>query len=106
MLWLFERNEQSLRLETCYDDDTSEYVVMTRYSAGREQTGRFTKPGEFGSWLVTFDQNLETQRWTLQSGEPVALPDEWPDQWLTPFVCCYSRNGPGTQRDGPRALIR
>jgi hypothetical protein len=83
MLWLFERNEQSLRLEAGYDDDTSEYVVITRYSDGREHTERFTKPCEFRSWLVTFDQSLETQRWTVQSGGPVALPDEWPDQWLT-----------------------
>jgi hypothetical protein len=83
MLWFFERDEHSLHLETRYDDDTSEYVVMTRYSDGREQTERFTKANKFRSWLVEFDQNLETQQWTLRRGGPVVLPDGWPDKWLT-----------------------
>ena len=81
MLWSFEREEHSLHLETRYDDDTGEYVVVTRYSDGREHTERFAKADNFRSWLAAFDQNLETERWTVRSGGPVALPDGW-DQWL------------------------
>ena len=83
MLWFFEPNEHSLHLETHYDDDTSEYVVMARYSDGREQTERCAKANKFRSWLVEFDQNLETEQWTLRSAGPVVLPDGWPDKWLT-----------------------
>jgi len=82
MLWLFERNEQSLRLETHYDDKTSEYVVIVRSQDG-EDNKRFGTAHEFRSWLAMFEQRVEAQRWALHSGGPVALPDEWADQWLT-----------------------
>ncbi len=80
MLWFFERNDESLKLETLYDNDAAEYVVNVRYPDGREQTERFADSDAFGSWLVTFERSLETDRWKSPAGGPVLLPYGWPDK--------------------------
>ena len=38
MLWFFERDDESLKLETRCDNDTSESVVIVRHPDGREHT--------------------------------------------------------------------
>jgi hypothetical protein len=38
MLWFFERDQHSVRLETRYDYDTAEYVAVATYPDGREET--------------------------------------------------------------------
>lgn len=83
MLWFFERRDESLKLETRYDNDAAEYVAIVRYPDGREHTERFVDPGEFRSWLVTFERGLESERWKAQEGGPLFLPDGWPDKPLT-----------------------
>ena len=82
MLWCFERADESLTLETRYDNDTAEFVVIVRHPDGREQTERFTDGDEYGEWLETFERNLEHQHWTRPSG-PVVMPDGWPNKRLT-----------------------
>ena len=42
MLWFLERDDESLKLETRYDNDTSEFVVIVRHLDGRERTEQFT----------------------------------------------------------------
>jgi hypothetical protein len=74
MLWCFERDDESLKLEMRYDNDTSEFVVIVRHPDGREQTDRFTDGDEYGAWLETFERNLEDQHWTRRSG-PAIMPD-------------------------------
>lgn len=81
MLWCFEREKETLRLETRYDNDTSEFVAIIHYSDGREETKRFTQMDEFRSWLVAFERELEEQHWTSQ-GAPIFLPDGWPNERL------------------------
>ena len=80
MLWFFERNDESLKLETLYDNDAAEYVVNVRYPDGREQTERFTDSDAFGAWLVKFERSLETDRWKSQADGPVLLPYGWPNK--------------------------
>jgi len=41
MVWLFERSDETLQLETRYDNDTSEFVAIIRYADGHEHTERF-----------------------------------------------------------------
>ena len=81
MLWFFERDQKCLRLETRYDNDTSEFVVMVRYPDGREQSERFTDGGVFRGWLEAFEQHLAVQHWIGRSG-PIILPYGWPDKPL------------------------
>lgn len=63
MLWFFERENQSLRLETRYDNETAEFVVMVQWPDGREQTERFTELETCRSWLAAFDNAVEAERW-------------------------------------------
>jgi len=81
MLWFFERGEESLRLETRYDNDTAEFVASVRWPDGREKVERFTELEEFRRWLVAFDHAIEAERWTPNA--PVILPSGWPNKRLT-----------------------
>lgn len=82
MLWLFERDGESLKIEIQYDNDTSEYAVTVRYPDGREQIEQFTEGDEFGLWLQTFERNLERQHWTRHDG-PVIMPYAWLNKRLS-----------------------
>jgi hypothetical protein len=78
MVWFFERDDKSLRLETRYDNDRAEFVALVRYPDGREETERFTAIDKFHSWVVAFERNLEVQNWTNPTG-PIILPYGWPN---------------------------
>jgi len=82
MLWFFDRDDESLKLETRYDNETSEFVVIVRYPNGAEHEKRFANAGEFRTWLEAFERDLAMQRWTGRGG-PVILPYGWPDEPLT-----------------------
>jgi hypothetical protein len=82
MLWFFERDEQSIRLETRYDNDTSEYVLALIWPDGREQIERFTDSEQYRLRLVAVEGSLEGERW-VRRGPPVVLPDGWPNRRLT-----------------------
>ncbi len=81
MLWFFERDDESLKLETRYDNDTSEFVVVVRDPDGREHTKRFTESDAYGAWLEAFERDLEHKRWTRRHG-PMVIPDGWPNRRL------------------------
>lgn len=81
MLWWFGRNEESLRLETRYDNETAEFVAIVRHPDGREQVERFTEADDFRSWLVAFERDLESQSWTGRA--PLILSDGWPNKRRT-----------------------
>ena len=77
MLWFYERNDDCLRVETKYDREASEYVVMVRYADGREQIQRFAETIAFRIWLESLERTLQKERWTLRGGTEI-LPDGWP----------------------------
>jgi hypothetical protein len=81
MLWFFERDDQLLRLETLYDNDTSEFVAIVGWPDGREQAERFKEREAFHEWLVAFDNAREAEKWKPNS--PILLPYGWPDKRLT-----------------------
>jgi hypothetical protein len=83
MLWFFERNDESLKLELRYDNTTSEFVAIVRYPDGHERTERFTDRGAYGAWLYAFERNLEHQRWTRHPAGPVIVPYGWPNTRLS-----------------------
>lgn len=79
MLWFFEREQESVRLETRYDNDTVEYVAVVTYPDGREETERFTDSDLYQRWLEAWQRTLEADRW-IRRGPPIVLPDGWPNQ--------------------------
>ena len=80
MIWLFERDDESLRIETRFDNDTSEYVAIVHYPDGQQLTKRFDDADAYGTWLEQFEQSLEAGDWARNKGGPVFLPDGWPNK--------------------------
>ena len=79
MVWFFERDDESLRLATRYDNDSAEFVVVVRYPDGHEHSERFANADALRRWLEAFEQNLGVLRWVGRSW-PVVLPYGWPDK--------------------------
>ena len=79
MLRLFERDNQSLKLETRYDTGSAEFVVVVHYLDGHEHSERFTDGTAFRGWLEAFEQNLGVQCW-VERRLPFVLPYRWPDK--------------------------
>lgn len=77
MIWLYERDNESIRLETRYDNDTKEYVVVVHYPDGRQLTERFPNPETCREWLLSLENNLDAEDW-VRRGPPMILPDGWP----------------------------
>jgi len=75
MVWFFERNDEFLRVETRYDRDTAEFVLITHAPDGGEQTERFTDAVTFRLRLEALECQLEATHWT-QHG-PLFLHDGW-----------------------------
>ena len=81
MLWFFSRDDQSLQLDTLYDNEASEFVARVRWPDGREHVERFTDGESFRKWLASFENELESEKWKPNS--PVILPYGWPNEKLT-----------------------
>jgi hypothetical protein len=77
MLWLYEKDNESIRLETRYDNDTREYVVVVHYPDGRQLEERFPNPEACREWLLSLENNLDAEHW-VRRGPPMILPDGWP----------------------------
>jgi hypothetical protein len=81
MLWFFDRDNESLRLETRYDNETQEFVAIVRYPDGQELNRRFREGDAFRTWLEAFERALGAKRWQGRGG-PIVLPYGWPDKPL------------------------
>jgi hypothetical protein len=77
MLWFFDRDTESLRLETTYDNRTREFVAVVQYPNGQALERRFQRRDEFRKWLEAFERSLAAERW--QGRRPILLPYGWPD---------------------------
>jgi hypothetical protein len=76
MLWIFEREPgELLRLETRYDNETSEYVLIMHRPEGGPDVERFRDIVKFQERLENLETQLEADSWT-QSG-PIFLHDGW-----------------------------
>ena len=77
MVWFFDREDESLILETRYDNDTSEFVMIVRHPGGDERTERFANRETFAKWLQAFAED----QWRGRTG-PIILPYGWPNKPL------------------------
>lgn len=75
MVWFFERDHESLRLETRYEKDVAEYVLIMHMPDGSQQVERFTDEANFRRRLEALDQQLRDDQWN-QSGLTF-LRDGW-----------------------------
>ena len=79
MLWFYSRNKEALTVETRYDNDRGEYVVIIVSGVGQPKTERYATNGAFRARLQQMEQELAAQQWT-PDGQPHVLPDGWPDK--------------------------
>ena len=78
MVWFKMRNQQTLTLETRYDNATNEYVGILTGLGGPPVTKRFATPYAFREWLETLEHDLAKERWTPDGAH--VLPDGWRDK--------------------------
>ena len=76
MVWLFERGDESLRLETRYERATADYVLIMHQPDGSEQVERFKDQTSFRTRLDALENQLRAELWGVV-GSPVFLRDGW-----------------------------
>ena len=79
MVWFFEREQESLRLHTTFDNTTQEFVATVTWSHGRSDQTRFSSIAAFRDWLKKLEMSLEEGDWR-RDGPPLKLSDQWPDE--------------------------
>jgi hypothetical protein len=75
MLWIYERNNQAMQVETRFDSVHKEYVLIIRALDGTEQIERFPDAPSFQSRIISLERQLEAEHWETHSA--VALHDGW-----------------------------
>ena len=75
MLWIYERSNQTLRIETRYDSATKEYVLIIRRIDDTEQVERFPDGPSFQARLDSLERQLDAEEW--QNRSVTALHDGW-----------------------------
>jgi hypothetical protein len=75
MLWIYQRGSELLRVETRFDNETAEYVLIVYREDGTQQAERFKDPTSFQTRLETLEKQLDDERW--QSDGVSLLRDGW-----------------------------
>ena len=76
MIWLYQRNDEVLQLETRFDNATGEFVLIQHRPDGAQDTERFLTEDDFRVRLTTLSAILEEERWN-RNGPPLILNDGW-----------------------------
>jgi hypothetical protein len=79
MVWFFERADETIEIETRYDNSSKMYLLERRMAGKLIQIERFPTAAEFRQRLVALETTLSGQHWRLK-GQPVILADGWPDE--------------------------
>ncbi len=81
MIFFFDRDQETLRLETRYDNVAAAFVAVVTDPTGDIRTERFATLEQFQAWLVAFERLLHEQKWVGRTS-PTILPYGWPDRRL------------------------
>jgi hypothetical protein len=76
MIWLFERGDEVLRIETRVDNASGEYVLVSTWSDSAPRIERFRNHAEYEARLLALEGHLGAEHWT-QVGSPTILSDGW-----------------------------
>jgi hypothetical protein len=63
MIWLFERPDEALSVETGYDNVSGEYLVTLRRPDGDAVVERFPDTETLERRLAALEEGLEADRW-------------------------------------------
>ena len=76
MVWLYERRDGALRIETRFDSTTKEYVLQVEWPGRPLVTERFADRVAFEERVLALERRLEAEHWK-QVGNPEILPHGW-----------------------------
>ena len=76
MIWLYERGPEVLRIETRFDNATSEYELIWHRPDGSSNSERFATEAEFRARLESVEAALRSDHWNI-TGAPQIQPDGW-----------------------------
>jgi YD repeat-containing protein len=76
MVWFFSRDEKDLRIETRYDNDAADYVLVVHWPDGRVQTEHFSTASQFRVRLIELQKYIEDEGWR-SSRSPEIIADGW-----------------------------
>lgn len=76
MVWFFERGEETARLETLFENDSADYVLIVEVPGRERRTERFKNAQRFHARVLALEAQLTEEQWT-QHGQPQILPDGW-----------------------------
>ena len=76
MIWLYERDDEALRLETKFDNATGEFILIQQLPGDEQVIERFNSEEDFRTRLTALSTALDEARWH-RTGPPLLLNDGW-----------------------------
>src|SRR5688500_5439248 len=80
MVWFLSRDTNELRVETRYDNDAAEYVLIVHWLDGCRQMERFSTLAHFRERVVELQHTIDVEGWR-SAGSPQILRDSWRIAW-------------------------
>jgi hypothetical protein len=78
MIWLYERGAEVMRIETRFDNASSEYELIWHRPDGSNESERFASEAAFRARLESVESALRTDQWNI-NGSPQILAEGWRD---------------------------
>ncbi len=79
MLWFFDRDNEKVEVETRFDNNTLDYVLVIRWPDGRQEIERFANTESFSARVIGLSEELKSMNWR-NTGSPIVLPEGWLDK--------------------------
>ena len=76
MVWFFARGNDSVRVETRFDNSSREFVLEVSWADRPLETERYTDLAAFQARVMTVEAQLEAVAFA-QVGNPEILPHGW-----------------------------
>jgi hypothetical protein len=76
MVWFFARGNDSVKVETRFDNASKEFVLEVAWGNRPVETERFKDLTEFQQRVTAVEKRLEAEAWS-QVGNPEILPHGW-----------------------------
>jgi hypothetical protein len=76
MVWMFARDEETMRVETQYDHRTRDYVLRVWRSNGGYTTETFPTTIALEARLADFERTLQADKWHSSAPQP-RMAETW-----------------------------
>ena len=76
MVWFFGRGNETVRVQTTFDNSAREYVLEVEWGNRAPETHRFRERADFESRVISIEEQLRKEAWA-QIGGPEILREGW-----------------------------